>query len=211
MHIGTLPAYLERNQDLIKRKGMEMMEKHLYDTCCSVGAGETLGLDDFGLVCTIASLSDEGFQYSTTGKREGHISFCLIPGFIREAFTGTTEDGEEICSHVINVYIHLYDVHRRRPNVVKRALEEQAASKESTSTIPPKRSRNNNGPNRRPPPPQQPPSEAFTDEFADKVAVGMLKRQGTVNTTANFPAPPVSAAPMPWVIPRKKSPDLPAP
>jgi hypothetical protein len=211
MHIGLLPAYLERHQDHLKKKGTEMLEKHLHDTKCPAGAGETLFPDDFGLVCTIASLSEEGFQYSTTGKREGHISFCLIPGFIKEAYTGVDEDGNEIFSHVINVYIHIYDVHRRRHNVAKRAAEEQTAAKDPANP-PQKRSRGNNAPNpnyNRRPQPQAP--EYSPAEFVDRVAEGMLKKQGMSNTLANFPAPPVSETPMPWVIPRKKSPDLPAP
>jgi hypothetical protein len=213
MHIGLLPAYLERHQDHLKKKGVEMLEKHLHDTKCPAGAGETLFPQDFGLVCTIASLSEEGHQYSTTGKREGHISFCLIPGFIKEAFTGVDDDGHEIFSHVINVYIHIYDVHRRRHNVVRKAEEEQAAAKDPANP-PQKRSRGNNAPNqnynRRPQPQPQAP-EYSPAEFVDKVAEGMLKKQGMSNTLANFPAPPVSETPMPWVIPRKKSPDLPAP
>jgi hypothetical protein len=207
MDIRQVPAYLIRNQDLIKQKGMEFLERHLIDTTCATGAGETLSVDDFGVKFMIASLSEEGRMFCTSvGKNEAPMGFCLIPGFIKEAFTGMDDQGNDVYSHVVNVYIHLYDAHRRRKNVLKRVKNEQEATKDGTAPVPPyKRSRPNNASNAGKKPV---PDEFVSQEFADKIAIGLSKQQGIVKTATNFPKLATSTSPMPWTK-SGESPDLP--
>ena len=58
--VNTLPAYLSKWKQHMRLHGIKMLARHLVDTHCPTGVGETLFPEDYGISFTVASLSPKG-------------------------------------------------------------------------------------------------------------------------------------------------------
>ena len=58
--VDTLPAYLSKWKQHMRLHGIKMLARHLIDTHCPTGVGETLFPEDYGISFTVASLSPKG-------------------------------------------------------------------------------------------------------------------------------------------------------
>ena len=126
-----LPAYLARNRQLIRRHAIRHLSRHLIDVQSSAGAGEKLCDDDYGMSYMLASTSKAARALQPSGKQEGPLQFCLYPHLNAPVTLYVNPDGSREKVHVINVYIHLYDVNRRRRAVLMRAEENRIKAEEA--------------------------------------------------------------------------------
>lgn len=126
-----LPAYLARNRQLVRQHAIRHLSRHLIDVQSSAGAGERLCDDDYGMSFSLASISKAARAFQPSGKQEGPLQFCLYPHLNSPVTLYVNPDGTKEKVHVINVYIHLYDVNRRRRAIILRAEEARIKAEEA--------------------------------------------------------------------------------
>ena len=126
-----LPAYLARNRQLIRQHAIRHLSRHLIDVQSAAGAGEKLCDDDYGMSYMLASTSKAARALQPLGKQEGPLQFCLYPHLNAPVTLYINPDGSREKVHVINVYIHLYDVNRRRRAIIMRAEENRVKAEEA--------------------------------------------------------------------------------
>jgi hypothetical protein len=120
--IRQVPAYLEIYEEQIKRAALELLNRHFNRNQCAVGMGEDLELEDFGLSFAIASLSADGLSLNPH-KKEGPLSYCLLPGFIQARTVAIFPDQSRDMAHVIHAYIHLLPSTQRYCALKRKLLE----------------------------------------------------------------------------------------
>jgi hypothetical protein len=133
-----LPAYLCRHRQLLTRYAVWHLNRHLVETQSAAGATETLCLDDYGLSFMLASVSDAGKNLHPMRRMEGPLLYCLYPHLNTPVTLYTNPDGTLERVNVVNAYIHLYDVHRRRRSILLRATqaEETNSFKDTNAPAP---------------------------------------------------------------------------
>ena len=122
-----LPAYLARNRNLVRQHAIRHLVRHLIDTQSAAGAGEKLSDNDYGMSYMLGSISKAARALQPAGRQEGPLQFCLYPHLNSPVTLYTHPDGTKEKAHVVNVYIHLYDVNRRRRAIIDRANKAEEA------------------------------------------------------------------------------------
>ncbi len=138
--IRKVPAYLSKYKRLIKQHAVKALTQHLQDMQCSLGAGELINIDEFGMTFTVASVTNIGALMNPGRRQEGPLFFCHFPALV-EPIILAHEDwetgAEREAVYVVNCYIHLLPNHQRRNTVLQKVKEEkialQAISTASTS------------------------------------------------------------------------------
>jgi hypothetical protein len=128
--IRKVPAYLVKYRRLIKHHAVKALIRHFTEIQCSVGASETLRLDDFGMSFTVATVTGHGALLNPGKRQEGPLLFCHFPALVDPVILthtnwGTKREGEAV--HVIYCYILLPPPHTRRHLVIARAKQDLAA------------------------------------------------------------------------------------
>lgn len=136
MDVRTLPAYLSRNKQLVRAHAVRQLHQHLVDSQSAAGATESLGPDDYSMTFMLASVSKEGRALHPLGRQEGPLLFCMFPGLNQPVRLFDNADGSPEEVHVVNVYIHLYDVNRRRRAIIDRAAKAEEARVNALATPP---------------------------------------------------------------------------
>ena len=122
-----LPAYLARNRNLVRQHGIRHLVRHLIDTQSAAGAGERLSDNDYGMTYMLGSVSKAARALQPAGRQEGPLQWCLYPHLNSPVTLYTRPDGAKEKAHVVNVYIHLYDINRRRQAIIERAQKVEEA------------------------------------------------------------------------------------
>jgi hypothetical protein len=122
-----LPAYLARNRNLVRQHAIRHLTRHLVDTQSSEGAGEKLSDNDYGMSYMLGSISKAARALQPAGRQEGPLQFCLYPHLNSPITLYVRPDGTKEKAHFINVYIHLYDINRRRRAIIERAKKVEEA------------------------------------------------------------------------------------
>lgn len=194
-----LPAYLARHRQLVKRYAVRHLNRHLIETQSSAGATEKLCLDDYGMTYMLASVSKAGRTLPPSGRSEGPLQYCMYPKLNAPVTLYVNPDGTPERVHVINVYIHLYDVNRRRRAILERASKAEEAKVAAALAPPP------------PPQPQAvkrknpgPPSTQASSNPSGAAAVPhfqMPVHLHNYNLPRRPPAPVANSAPAVWQPP----------
>ena len=125
--IRKIPAYLAKHKNRIRAYAVRSLDRHIQNNLCSTGAGETLGSDEYGISFTVASLTEKGAQLNPSGRNEGPLYYCCMPGLLERAVIGHNEDGSMDMAYFVNAYIHLLPASTRRPQVLKKLAEDKKA------------------------------------------------------------------------------------
>ena len=125
--VRKMPAYLAKNKNKIRAYAVKTLERHILTNLCSIGAGDTLCSDEYGISFTVASVTERVAQLNPSGRHEGALYYCCMPGLLKPVNVGDNEDGSPDEAHIINAYIHLLPAAQRRPQVLKRIAEEKVA------------------------------------------------------------------------------------
>ena len=127
--IRMIPQYLHQNQALIKQHGARILLEHWKAINFGLGSLENLTIEDFGLVFTVASVSNNAIRLNPNQRTEGPLFYCHLPAMV---FPQTIINAdwatstEEYAVHIINAYITLIAPHQRRSVMIKRDREEKA-------------------------------------------------------------------------------------
>ena len=128
--IRKAPAYLSKYKRLIRQHAVKALTQHLQDMQSSLGAGELINIDEFGMTFTVASVNNLGALMNPGRRQEGPLFFCHFPALV-EPFVLAHEDWEtgteREAVHMINCYIHLLPNHQRRNTILHRLKEEKIA------------------------------------------------------------------------------------
>ena len=123
LDVRKAPAYVSKHKVALKQHGIRMLAKHLLDTQCAAGAGETLSIDDYGISFSLASVSPAGVALNPTRRHEGPLFFCLFSGLTDPTCLSEVswEEGKASeVAHVLNAYIHLLPGSQRRHRVLSK-------------------------------------------------------------------------------------------
>jgi hypothetical protein len=82
LDIKKVPAYQTKNRRQIKQHTVKALMKHFWEMQCSAGAAETLGLDDFGMTFTVATVTGHGALLNPGKRQEGPLLFCHFPALV---------------------------------------------------------------------------------------------------------------------------------
>ena len=123
--VRKMPAYLSKHKDKIRAYAVKSLDRHILDNLCSTGAGDTLSSGDYGISFTVASVTEKGAQLNPSGRHEGPLYYCSMPGLLEPVSVGFNEDDSLDQAHIINAYIHLLPAVQRRPQVLRRLGEEK--------------------------------------------------------------------------------------
>ena len=117
-----VPAYLERNYDIIRQNAVGCLQRHFQDTQCSVGVTETISYDDYSVSFSWASVTQEGFTLNNHGKYELPMGCAAFDKWVqaRPLYEGSNEK-----ALVVNVHIMLQEQQKRKAAVIKRAREDE--------------------------------------------------------------------------------------
>ena len=131
LDIQKVPAYLTKYRRLIKQHAVKALMKHFSEMQCGAGAAETLGLDDFGMTFTVATVTGHGALLNPGKRQEGPLFFCHFPALVDPVVLthtdwGTNTEGEAV--HVVNCYIMLPPPHARRHLLITKARQDAAAA-----------------------------------------------------------------------------------
>jgi hypothetical protein len=117
LDIKKVNAYLAKYKRLIiKQHAVKALMRHFSKMQCSARAAKTLGLNDFGMTFTVATVTRHGALLNPGKRQEGPPLFCHFPSLVDPVVLthtdwGTNTEGEAV--HVINCYIMLPPPHAR--------------------------------------------------------------------------------------------------
>jgi hypothetical protein len=132
--IRKVPAYIHRNRSNIKYYAVKCLDRHMRFSQCSIGLGETLALDDYGMSCSIATLSQRAMELNPMKRSEGPLFYSALAGFVDPIFVGHTNGNMDDFAHVVNVFIHLLPPTQRRSACAIKAVQD--ASQQATNPNP---------------------------------------------------------------------------
>ena len=129
--IRQVPLYLHQNKALIKQHGVRVLMNHWRDLNYGLGSTELLTVDDFGIVFTVASVSQNAIRLNPQQRTEGPLFYCHLPGLVEPQIVihldwAINMEGQAV--HLINAYITLISPHQRRTLMIRREREEKAAT-----------------------------------------------------------------------------------
>ena len=129
--IRMVPLYLYQNKALIKQHGARILMEHWKNLNYGMGCIETLTIEDFGIVFTLATVSPSAVRLNPLQKAEGPLFYCHLPALLEPQAVvhsdwNTNTDGVAI--HIINAYITLISPHQRRNVMLRRDREEKATA-----------------------------------------------------------------------------------
>lgn len=129
---SRIPAYLDKNDGAIRAHAIANLHRHLRETQCPVGLGETITADDFSMSYMVASLSARGATLHPYRRNEGPLFYCLFEQLIEELPLQYVDMDEDVSPRAIfiNAYIHLTDQPRRRSAILKKKNAMTAQSDE---------------------------------------------------------------------------------
>ena len=133
--IRKMPQYIIRNKSHIKNHAIKLLNHHLIETQCSVGYGEALSQDEYGMSYSLASVSHQGLRMHPTGRQEGSIFFCLFDGLIEPVILCKDNNDRILDSaYIFNVYINLLPPSQRRNALLRqKAADEQKQASEAAN------------------------------------------------------------------------------
>lgn len=137
MDVRLIPAYLARNRQLVKAHAVRQLTRHLVETQSAAGANESLCLDDYGMTYMLATISKTARAHHPLARQEGPLMYCMFPRMNSPATLFVNADGSPEKVHIINVYVHLYDVNRRRRAIIERAAKAEEARANAALAPPP--------------------------------------------------------------------------
>ncbi len=129
--IRQVPLYLHQNKALIKQHGVRVLMNHWRDLNYGLGSTELLTVDDFGIVFTVASVSQNAIRLNPQQRTEGPLFYCHLPGLVEPQIVIHSDwainmEGQAV--HLINAYITLISPHQRRTLMIRKEREEKAAT-----------------------------------------------------------------------------------
>ena len=140
--IRKMPQYIAKNKGYIKNYAIKLLQKHLIETQCPVGAGESLSQEDYGVSFSVASLSPKALLLHPTRRQEGPLFFCLYDGLMEPIVLSRNNDNQVIDSaYMINVYLNLLPITQRRTAVLKKITEDEKAETLPSTAPPQKKSK----------------------------------------------------------------------
>ena len=137
MDVRLIPAYLARNRQLVKAHAVRQLNRHLIETQSAAGANESLCPDDYGMTYMLATISKAARAHHPLARQEGPLFYCMYPRMNSPATLFINADGSAEKVHIINVYVHLYDVNRRRRAILERAAKAEEARANAALAPPP--------------------------------------------------------------------------
>ena len=145
--IRKMPQYILRNKSHIKNHAIKLLTHHLIESQCSVGYGETLSQDEYGMSCSLASISHQGLRMHPTGRQEGPVFFCLYDGLIEPVILCKDNNGRILDSaYVFNVYINLLPPSQRRNALLRQKAADEDKQAREAANPPQKKSRGTQAP-----------------------------------------------------------------
>ena len=126
--IRKVPQYLHQNQALIKQHGARILLEHWKALNFGMGSVEHLTVEDFGIVFTVASVSNNAIRFNPNQRTEGPLFYCHLPALVYPQTIINADwatSTEEQAVHIINAYITLISPHQRRNLMIKRDREEK--------------------------------------------------------------------------------------
>ena len=126
--IKKVPAYLSKNKTQLKKHAIRRLEDHFQSMQCCIGATEKLGVDDYGMSFSVASLTHTGQNLNPSKRHEGPLFFCLFTNLVEPTMLTHSDwdmNVESDAAYVINCYIHLLPPSQRRKAVIEKAEEEK--------------------------------------------------------------------------------------
>ncbi len=129
--IRQVPLYLHQNKALIKQHGVRVLMSHWRDLNYGLGSTELLTVDDFGIVFTVASVSQNAIRLNPQQRTEGPLFYCHLPGLVEPQVVIHSDwsinmEGQAV--HLINAYITLISPHQRRTLMIRKEREEKATA-----------------------------------------------------------------------------------
>ena len=200
--IRLIPAYLARNRQLVKQHAVRQLQRHLVETQSAAGATDLLCLDDYGMTYSLASVSKQARALNPLGKQEGPLLYCMFPRLNAPITLYFNQDGSAEKAHVVNVYIHLYDVNRRRRAIIERAAkaEETRAQAMAAPPLPPPTAVKRKGQVLNQQPAQQAQPASRQNGSANHRAAQTSWQPPLPQPVAQPPPPPVARPPPPPVV-----------
>ena len=128
--ITQVPAYLSRFKLNVKKEGIRILQRHLMDTQCPIGLGESLNADDYGISFTVATLTQRAGVLHPHERNEGPLWYCLFPGLVEPVYLRYNEHGGMDSAYILNAYITLLEPGKRRSFLAIRLQQEDAARRE---------------------------------------------------------------------------------
>jgi hypothetical protein len=171
-----VPLYLSRHKSVIRQHAVAALQQHLLDTQCSTGVLENLTVDDYSLSFSWASITEEGRSLNPFGRPELPLAYAA---FDRLVAPRPLNKEDTVGSLVVNVFIMLQEMPKRRGAVIKRAREEEA-NKEAAKKARYQRTSN-----------QIQETIASTAE----AVVNVMKRAAPTHDAGGYPLLPVGAPP----------------
>jgi len=139
MPLPILKDYLVENHNHIKQHGVEHWKRHMQMCNSTIGYGESLTIDDFGMTLSIrtSEIMHPSGRYEL-GTWALDFPFMLAPVNYAGHMSGKPTFEEPCWGYLINGYIYLNEPKKRR--TLRRLKEGQAGQAERYSGFEPRRS-----------------------------------------------------------------------